>query len=257
MQKLLVAGSALLGLLAGPLVGQVVSRVPRRQPVLGTSVSCPACATVFERPGGPLVVALPRRGASCPGCGASTRGGPASLGIACAALFAVAGWRFSGSWALPAYLLLFGTLLAVSVIDFQHHIVPNRILAPVAVASLALLGVGSLADGVPFAFVRAVLGGSAAFGVLLVLNLVSPQGLGMGDVKLAFLLGLYLGWLGWSTVAVGLFLGFVLGGVGGLVLILAGVRSRRDHIAFAPFLSAGAVLGVLFGSSLLSWYPAL
>ncbi|MGH9023862.1 MAG: prepilin peptidase [Acidimicrobiia bacterium] len=257
MRTLLVAGSALLGLLAGPLVSLVVIRVPRRQPLLGTSTTCPGCATTFEHPGGWLSAAIPRPALKCPGCGASAGGRPRALGIACAALFAVAAWRFSDSWALPAYLLLFGTLLAISVIDYQHHIVPNRILVPVVVVSLALLGGGSLADGVSFAFVRGVLGGAAAFGILLMMNLVSPQGLGMGDVKLAFLLGLYLGWLGWALVAVGLFLGFVLGGVGGLVLILAGIRDRRDHIAFAPFLSAGAVLGVLFGTSLLSWYPAL
>jgi leader peptidase (prepilin peptidase)/N-methyltransferase len=101
---------------------------------------------------------------------------------------------------------------------------------------------------------RAVLGGLIAFAALLLLNLLNPRYMGMGDVKLAFVLGLHLGWISLGRVPVGLFLGFLLGAVGGLLLIATGIRSRKDHIPFAPFLSAGALLAVFFGGTLLDWY---
>ena len=93
-----------------------------------------------------------------------------------------------------------------------------------------------------------------AFGGLLVLNLINPRYMGMGDVKLAFVLGVFLGWWGMGYVPIGLFLGFLLGSIGGIALIAAGLKTRKDHIPFAPFLSAGALLAVFVGQSILDWY---
>jgi leader peptidase (prepilin peptidase)/N-methyltransferase len=73
--------------------------------------------------------------------------------------------------------------------------------------------------------------------------------MGMGDVKLALLLGLFLGWLGLGHVALGLFLGFLLGAVGGILLIALGIKTRKDPVPFAPFLAAGAVIAVLAGDA--------
>ena len=87
-----------------------------------------------------------------------------------------------------------------------------------------------------------------------VLHLVSPRAMGFGDVRLAFLLGLDLGWLGAGEVVLGLLLGFVYGAVIGLLLIATGVRSRRDHIPFGPFLAAGALTALLVGEAILDWY---
>jgi leader peptidase (prepilin peptidase)/N-methyltransferase len=78
--------------------------------------------------------------------------------------------------------------------------------------------------------------------------------MGMGDVKLAVLLGLSLGWLSLGHVLLGLFLGFLLGSLVGVGLVATGVRSRKDHLPFAPFLAAGAVIAVLVGRPLLDWY---
>src|SRR5690606_6691395 len=100
----------------------------------------------------------------------------------------------------------------------------------------------------------AVLAGFVGFAVLFVLHLVSPRGLGMGDVRLAFVLAMFLGWLGWGWVALGLFLGFLLGAVVGLALVVVKRRGRTEHIPFAPFLAGGAMLAVLWGRPLLDWY---
>ena len=103
-------------------------------------------------------------------------------------------------------------------------------------------------------FLRSLGGAVVAFVLLLVMNIVSPRGMGMGDVKLAFLLGLYLGWLSWGRVFLGLFLGFLLGSLVGLLLIALKLRSRKDHVPFGPFLAAGTVIAVLWGGTLLDWY---
>jgi leader peptidase (prepilin peptidase)/N-methyltransferase len=101
---------------------------------------------------------------------------------------------------------------------------------------------------------RAGIGGVIAFGGLLALNLINPRYMGMGDVKLALVLGTFLGWLRLGFVPVGLFLGFFLGSIGGIALIALGVKTRKDHIPFAPFLAGGALLAIFIGRVLLDWY---
>jgi leader peptidase (prepilin peptidase)/N-methyltransferase len=229
----LASGCALLGLATGWLLNVVVDQVPRREPVT------PA-----------LVQAL--RGGGLP----SADGGPGPwvLPLATAALFAAAGLRFGADWVLPGFLVFFAALLAVAAIDLEHYIVPNRIVASTLAVSLPLLAVAALADDRWGSLGRAVLGAVGAGAALLVVNLAAPRGMGMGDVKLALVLGLYLGWLGLAHVVLGLFLGFLLGALGGVLLIALGLRTRKDHVPFAPFLAGGAVVAVLVGRPILSWY---
>jgi Flp pilus assembly protein protease CpaA len=107
----------------------------------------------------------------------------------------------------------------VSLIDLEHFIVPNRIVFPMLAVSVPLLVAAALLEGELGPLVTAVLGAVLASNGLLLINLISPRGMGMGDVKLALLLGLFLGWLGLGHVALGLFLGFLFGAVGGILLI--------------------------------------
>jgi leader peptidase (prepilin peptidase)/N-methyltransferase len=190
----------------------------------------------------------------CRSCGAPIPVRYPMVEIGCAVLWGVIAYRFHDSWALPAYLVLAAALLALSVIDLEHYLLPNRIVFPVAGAGVVLLGVAAALSGQGDDFLRALLGGFAAFGALGLLHLVSPRGMGMGDVKLAFVLGLYLGWLGWGEVFLGLFLGFFLGAVIGIVLIAAKLRTRKDHVPFGPFLAAGTLIAVIWGPSILGWY---
>jgi leader peptidase (prepilin peptidase)/N-methyltransferase len=178
--------------------------------------------------------------------------------VRAAGLFLIAAcfWRFRLSLELPAYLLLFTALLAVSVVDLEQYRIPNRILLPTVIAAIPLLAIAAVGEGGLSAFLRALAGGAVAFLALLTMALVSPKGMGMGDVKLSFLLGLYLGFLGWGEVFVGLFLGFLFGAVVGLVLIATGLRGRKDYLPFGPFLAAGTVVAVMWGESILRWYNA-
>jgi leader peptidase (prepilin peptidase)/N-methyltransferase len=96
-----------------------------------------------------------------------------------------------------------------------------------------------------------VIGAAAAWFALLVIHLISPGGMGFGDVRLSFLLGLFLGWLSYGHVVTGLFLGFLLGAVVGLLLVAVRLRSRTDHVPFGPFLAAGTALAILVGDPLV------
>jgi leader peptidase (prepilin peptidase)/N-methyltransferase len=141
-------------------------------------------------------------------------------------VFALVGARFGADWALPAFLLFAASLIALSAIDLEHFRIPNRILIVTLWAGLPLLLLAAVADHRWHDFRDGLLGGVIGLALLLAIHLVSPRGMGMGDVKLAGVLGLFLGFLSIGRVFLGLFLGFVLGAVIGVLLIATGVRSR-------------------------------
>jgi len=174
-----------------------------------------------------------------------------------ALLFAAVGARFHDSWALPAFLLLAAALIAISAIDLEHFIIPNRIVYPVGIASVILLAGAAALEHSWSPFGRALLGALGAFLFFFVLHIVSPRGMGFGDVRLSAVLGLFLGWLGGMYVFGGLFLGFFLGAVIGVALIAVGRRGRKQHIPFGPFLAAGTMIFVLCGSPIVDWWRGL
>jgi len=227
MTVVLVVGCSMLGLVVGWLLDPVITRVPRREPVLGP----PAADEPPPRPARRLAVA-----------------------ILTAALFGGMAARFVGSWALPAYLVLAAALVALAVIDLETYLLPNRIVYPLTVATIVLLGLGALADDDLDALGRGLSAAAIAFMVFFVLHLVSPRSMGFGDVKLSFTLGLALGYLSWGEMILGLFLGFLYGAVIGLVLIATKVRGRSQAVPFGPFLAAGTITAILVGTSILDWY---
>jgi leader peptidase (prepilin peptidase)/N-methyltransferase len=145
-------------------------------------------------------------------------------------------------------------MLVVTVIDLEHFVIPNRVVYPTLALALPLLAVAAAAEHRWDRLGHALVGGGGAWLLLLLVHLVSPRGMGFGDVRLAFVLGLFLGWLGYSHVVLGLFAGFLLGSVAGIVLVVGRRRSRKDAIPFGPFLAAGALLAVLAGTPVLHWY---
>ncbi|MGH8977230.1 MAG: prepilin peptidase, partial [Acidimicrobiia bacterium] len=171
-----------------------------------------------------------------------------------ALLFVAVGARFADSWVLPAYLVFTAGLIALSLIDLEHYLLPNRVLYPVGFVSVPLLFFGSLLDDDLGAFGRALLGGVVAFAVFYVIHVISPRGMGFGDVRLSFLLGTFLGYLGWWHVVAGLFFGFLYGAIVGVTLMALGRRKRRQHIPFGPFLAAGTMTIVLVGTPIIDWY---
>jgi leader peptidase (prepilin peptidase)/N-methyltransferase len=223
----LIVGCSILGLVVGWFLDPVITRVPLKVPVFGPPVE------------GQPEPSMKRR---------------VFVTVLTGALFGATAARFDDSWLLPAYLVLTGALVALAVIDFETYLLPNRIVYPLSVAMLALLALGTLADGNLDDYVRGLIAGVVAFAVFFVLHLVSPRSMGFGDVKLSFTLGLALGVLGWGEMILGLFLGFLYGAVIGLVLIATKVRGKSQAVPFGPFLAAGAITAILVGIPILDWY---
>jgi leader peptidase (prepilin peptidase) / N-methyltransferase len=177
--------------------------------------------------------------------------------LATGVAFASVGARVGWDPALPAFLLYAWTLLVVAVIDARTRRIPNRLTYPLTPALIALFTVAALLDGDPAAAGRAVLGGAVAFAALFVLAVISPRGMGMGDVKLAGFIGVGLGYLGWGHVLLGVFGAFVLGGIVAIALLALRLRGRKDLLPFGPYLAASAILALLLGHPLLDGYRTL
>jgi leader peptidase (prepilin peptidase)/N-methyltransferase len=168
-----------------------------------------------------------------------------------AALFAALGVRFGADWALPAYLVLAASLLSIAVIDLRLYIVPNRIVYPTLAVSIPLLVAAALLHHHPAAIRSAAIGSLGAWFFLLVVHLIQPRGMGFGDVRLAAILGMYLGYINLRLVLWGMLAGFMLGAVIGLGLIVFGGRGRKEAVPFAPFLAAGTLLAICFSTQIL------
>lgn len=250
----LVVVCGLLGLMIGSFLNVVVWRVPRGESIVRPGSHCPRCdAPIGPADNIPVLSWVVLRG-RCRHCRARISARYPLVELASGALWAAMALRFGTSWALPAYLVLVSALLALSLIDLDTFLLPNKIVFPLAAALIVLFGLAAVLEDAGGAYARAVLGGLAAYAFFLTVHLIAPRGMGFGDVKLSFSLGVALGWISWGSVFLGLFLGFLLGAVVGVALIATGARTRRDHVPFGPFLAAGTVLAILFGQPLLDLY---
>lgn len=159
------------------------------------------------------------------------------------------------SWfALAAYLYFLSISVVLALIDIATHRLPNAIVLPGYVVALTLFTVACLL-GAPWQhLLRGVVGMAVLYCFYLVLRLIRPGGMGGGDVKLAGVIGLYLGWVGWGALAVGAFAAFLLGGAYGVVLLASRRADRRTAIPFGPWMIAGAWIGILLGEAVSRWY---
>lgn len=239
----LVLGPALA---LGSFLNVVVARVPARRSLGGRS-ACPSCAApIAWYDNVPVVSYLVLRG-RCRSCGVRISLLYPAVELLTAVLIAASFWRF-GFTAYAALAAAFcAVLVTLSAIDLQHRIVPNRIVLP---AAAIVLAVHTLIDPSP-EWALAALGASAFF---LAAALVYPAGLGMGDVKLALLLGAMLG----RTVMVGIMIGLLASLVPSVALFARhGMKARKMALPFVPFLALGAVIALLWGSPLLRGYTSL
>ena len=232
MEVAAAAVGAATGVLITPHVLRLVARVPDRERV---SFSLRAAESTMVESLGRTQVRV--------------------LRVVLPAALAVAGLRFGLTATLPPFLVLFTMLVAVSAVDVVHYRIPNRILYPSLAISAALMAVTSVARGEPETLVNALIGAVLFYGFLLLPHLVYPAGMGYGDVKLGFVMGLHLGWIAperldvVSVVLWALIFGCALGVLGGVVVAI--VRRRRDAFPFGPALAVGCVLAVLLSESLI------
>jgi leader peptidase (prepilin peptidase)/N-methyltransferase len=240
------------GLLFGSFATVLVTRLPERRGVAAGRSACPGCGTLIRAVDNiPVVSFLVLRG-RCRACHARISLFYPAIEVAMAALFVAVGIAVRDAWLDVLLAPFVGVLLAAAVIDARHRIIPNRLVY----ASLATFGtylvVARAAHGAPSP-VDAGLGFLAYGGCLFIVALVVPGGMGMGDVKLAALIGMVLGSLGLRYVAVAGMAAVLTGGIGALVAMAAG-RGRRQTMPFGPFLAAGATVASLFGAPVAAWY---
>ncbi len=177
----------------------------------------------------------------------------AKLGLVGALGGGLVGWRLADEPILVAWVFLavIGTLLGY--IDAQTRLIPYRIIAPSYFVMIGLVGLAALLDGETDDLVRAGLGWVAYGGFFFLMWFIYPRGLGYGDVRLAGVLGMALGYLGWGELAVGVYAGLLLGGLIGGALSLLKIVDRKRY-PFGPFMVAGAYAGLLWGGPFASWY---
>ena len=168
-----------------------------------------------------------------------------AVAIATALLFAVTPLAVGVDWVLPVTVTL-------TLTDLDTKLIPNRILFPGTIVGLVLLMGGAIIEDGPI--VRPLAGGVIYFVLLLVLALIARGGFGFGDVKLAFLLGLFTAYQSWETLIVAVFAAFLLGGLVSAILVVFRIRSRKDSIPFGPYLVAGAYLAIVWAGTIASWY---
>lgn len=245
-ELLAVAFLVVLGLLVGSFLNVVVHRLPRGESLVRPRSRCPRCERqIAAYDNVPVLSWLVLRG-RCRHCGAPVSARypaiEALTGVLFGAVAAVRGVDETLLVELPFVALL----VAVAAIDLEHRIVPNRLVAPAAAWALvawALVDPGFLPE--------ALASGAGAFAFLLVAALVYPAGMGMGDVKLAGAMGLYLG----LAVIPALLVAFLAGSAVGIaILVREGAQARKKGVPFAPFLALGGIVGVLAGDELISLY---
>lgn len=244
---LVLIACAVMGLLVGSFLTVVVDRVPRGGSVVAPPSACGACG---HRLGPidlvPVVSWLAVRG-RCRYCGAPIGIEPLVIELATASIFVLFGLKFGADPVLPAFCVFGAALVALTWIDLRERRLPREITYTALLLCSAIIVVAALVNDEPERIWQAALGAGIALAVMLLIYVASRGGMGDGDVRLAPLLGLHLGYLNPGIVPIGLFYGFLLGAVVGVIAMAVGRADRRTAIPFGPFLAGGAVLAVFTG----------
>jgi leader peptidase (prepilin peptidase) / N-methyltransferase len=235
------------GLVIGSFLNVVIARLPHGRSLWAPRSSCPECGhQIAWYDNIPLLSFVALRG-RCRACAARIPWRYPLVEAATAALFLIAWIIFAGDLAGFVIAAIFvAALVAITVIDLRHQIIPDAITLPGIVVGLA----ASIAAG-RISWLDAVLGVLVGGGVFVVIIVVSRGGMGGGDLKLGAMLGAFLGW---QALLVALFVAVMLGGISAVALLVSGRLARKDAIPFGPFLALGGVVALFWGGQIIAWY---
>jgi leader peptidase (prepilin peptidase)/N-methyltransferase len=242
-----VIAAAVAGLLIGSFLNVVAWRLPRGESLTHPRSRCPGCGTqIAAYDNIPVVSWLLLRG-RCRHCGTPISPRYPLVEATTALLYVLVVIAKDDAVEIVLGLLLVTALVPITLIDLELRLIPNRITLPAAVAAL-IAGVVLDVSFVP----EQLIAGAAAGGFFLLAALAYPRGMGMGDVKLAGMLGLYLG----RAVAPGIFVGLIAGVVVGAVIIArkGAPEGRKTAVPFGPFLALGGLFGLFFGDAVMDAY---
>jgi leader peptidase (prepilin peptidase) / N-methyltransferase len=239
--------AAVFGAVIGSFLNVVIHRLPRGESLVSPGSRCPSCgAEIAPYDNVPVVSWLVLRG-RCRHCGVSIPWKYPLVELVTALLVAACVAAFGLSWEAAVAVVFCATLVAVTVTDFERRVIPNKIVLPAA--AVVLVAQTVLEPSVEWA-----LAGFGAAAFLLVAALAYPAGMGMGDVKLALLLGVMLG----RVVPVALMIGMVTALLPAIVLFARhGSAARKMAIPFGPFLAFGGIVGLFAGDWLLDQYLSM
>lgn len=282
MTVLVIALLGVLGLLIGSFLNVVIWRLPRGESLSHPGSHCPKCGhAVRWWDNLPVVSWLVLRG-KCRDCGEQISARYPLVELATGLFFAgIAWWALAGGLATSgtpfpelvdggattglistlvacaAFLYLAAVSIALALIDLDTHKLPNKIVLPAYLVGIVLLGTASILADDYGSLLRAGIGMAALFVAYFLMAFAYPGGMGFGDVKLAGVLGLYLGWLSWGALIVGAFSAFVCGGVFSIILLLTRRAGRKSGIPFGPWMVLGAWVGVFMGGIIWTGYLSL
>lgn len=244
-------GAFTFGGIVGSFLNVCASRLPAGRSLWRPGSACPACAHPIRWYDNVPLLSFAILGGRCRDCRAPIAWRYPVVELATAALFALAWVRIGWGWELPLALLLLSILVVITVIDLEHHLIPDRITLPgivVGLAASATVGRTLWLDSV----LGVLLGGGIFFAIIQASHLIlGVPGMGGGDLKLGAMLGAFLGW---KLLLLGLFLAVLVGAAVAVVLLAAGRKGRKDPVPFGPFLALGGAASLFWGEEMLRWY---
>jgi leader peptidase (prepilin peptidase)/N-methyltransferase len=239
----------LLGLSIGSFLNVCIDRLPDGQSLLRPRSHCPACRTTLAaRDLVPVLSYLLLRG-KCRYCSASIPLRVLLIEAGSGLLFLLLWLQYGMSHHFVFVALVACVFIVALVIDLERRLIPNRLVYPAIGAALLAIPL-AVGPGLP----QALSGGAVGLALLSLIVLVYPGGMGLGDVKLAALIGLVVGF---PSILLALFLSFLVGGAVGAAGLLARRIGTKDALPFAPFLAMGGMVALLYGEEILRWYPGV
>ncbi|MDQ4126173.1 MAG: prepilin peptidase [Actinomycetota bacterium] len=254
---LLVAFTGVLGLIFGSFGTVAAWRIPRRETIVSGRSHCPKCgAKITALENVPVLSWVFLRG-KCRHCGNPISARYPLIELATGILFALSAAKFGLSVETFVFAAFFWVLVVLTVIDLDHKLLPNRVVYPAFVVGWAGLVAAAIVDGSTDRLLDAAVGAGIFGGTFFLIAMIAPRGMGFGDVKLAFVLGTFLGYVRLGLVPLGMFVAFLTGALTGVVVMLASGGGRKMQVPFGPFLALGTVLAIFAGDPLLDWYVGL
>ena len=265
----------IVGAAIGSFLNVVVYRVPKGLSVVSPPSACPGCGHLIRSWDNIPVLSWLLLGGKCRDCRAPISVRYPLVEAGTALFFGLVGWwaltdsigdqavsitstgAIGFALSLVAFLYLTGVSVALALIDLDTHTLPDRIVLPAYVVGAVLLGLAALVAGEYGQLLSAGIGLASLWLLYFLMAVLYPGGMGFGDVKLAGVLGLFLGWLGWGPLVVGAFSAFLLGGLFALALLASRRVTRKGGIPFGPWMLAGAWVGIFAGDTIWHWYLAL
>jgi len=260
MTAIIIVGFALLGLAVGSFLNLCIDRLPQHKSIVSPRSHCDGCQRRLETVDlVPLLSYIWLRG-RCRYCGSRIPLRIAIVELATGAIFAALAWYYYQNFGLGvefAFALVYAALfIVIFVIDLEQGLVLNNVvlfgLSLALVFSLFQTGFEDFWPKLgPGIALSALLGGAVGFAIMLLPYLISRGGMGAGDVKLAALIGVVVGF---PQVVAALLVGIVIGGIVAVFLLLARLRGRKESVPFGPFLAVGAMVTLVWGEGLIEWY---